>query len=222
MSEHMGVYPAQVVNVKDPEQRGRVRVKCPEVLEDEVSAWCEPGYSYAVDFGGDFCIPSINEWVWVTFQEGDLDSPVYLGGWWQEKKTPLGSNYNELVNKVRIINYHNMNIAFNKTDNSVVINTFDPDSNSETEVKVTPNKFTVGVTVIRGGADFTIEDGLIKIDGNMTIKGDITVKGNIKVEDGGIESDGTIKAKADIMSDKVSLNNHEHTQTDTGITTKPN
>ena len=99
MSEkkYYGVYQAIVTNIKDPEKRGRIKVKCPSVLGGSVeSAWCDPIVTVAYDNGGDFCIPTKNEAVWVQFIEGDANRPVYLGGWWQQNMTPLGSNYSKV------------------------------------------------------------------------------------------------------------------------------
>lgn len=45
-----GKYRAKVVDVNDPERRGRIRVQCPAVLGIYKSAWCEPCIPYATDF----------------------------------------------------------------------------------------------------------------------------------------------------------------------------
>lgn len=40
-----GKYRAKVVDVNDPERRGRIRVQCPAVLGIYKSAWCETLHS---------------------------------------------------------------------------------------------------------------------------------------------------------------------------------
>ena len=86
-----GKYRAKVVDVKDPEQRGRIRVQCPKVLGDAKSSWCEPCIPVAYDNGGDFSIPKVGEFVWVEFEEGNPNKPIYTGGLWSYKKSPSSS-----------------------------------------------------------------------------------------------------------------------------------
>lgn len=84
-----GKYRAKVVDVNDPERRGRIRVQCPAVLGNYKSAWCEPCIPYATDFAGDYYVPPINEAIWVEFEEGDPNKPIWNGGWYKTDSTPL-------------------------------------------------------------------------------------------------------------------------------------
>lgn len=86
-----GKYRAKVVDSKDPEQRGRIRVQCPKVLGDAKSSWCEPCIPVAYDNGGDFAIPRVGEFVWVEFEEGNANKPIYTGGLWSSGKSPSSS-----------------------------------------------------------------------------------------------------------------------------------
>ena len=113
MSEYYGIYPAFVKSVKDPEKRGRIKVTCPEVLGNAISGWCEPCVPVAYDGGGDFCIPPLEEAVWVTFIEGDVNRPVYMGGWWSKSKNPLKGKYSGVTQK-RIISFGKCKIEMKK------------------------------------------------------------------------------------------------------------
>ena len=88
-TEWFGKYRASVVDINDPERRGRIRVQCPKVLGDYISAWCEPCIPYATDFAGDFYVPPVNEAIWVEFEEGDPNKPIWNGGWYRSNSTPL-------------------------------------------------------------------------------------------------------------------------------------
>ena len=92
-NKYYGKYRAIVVNTSDPEQRGRIRVKCPKVLGDYISAWCEPCIPFAYEAGGDFHIPKVNDFVWVEFENGEPDKPIWVGSLWTIGNTPLGANY---------------------------------------------------------------------------------------------------------------------------------
>lgn len=72
--EFYGKYRGEVVDVNDPEQRGRIRVKCPEVLGDQLSRWALPCFP-----PNTFSLPSKGSLVWVEFEGGDRDNPIWTG-----------------------------------------------------------------------------------------------------------------------------------------------
>ena len=91
MSEtiYHGMYRAIVMDNNDPERRARVRVQCPAVLGDYLSAWCEPCIPYATDYAGDYYVPPVGEGIWVQFEDGDANKPIWNGGWYKKDSTPL-------------------------------------------------------------------------------------------------------------------------------------
>ncbi|HYV03423.1 MAG TPA: phage baseplate assembly protein V [Blastocatellia bacterium] len=79
-----GKYRAVVVDNADPENRGRLRLRIPSVLgADVVSGWALP----CLPFGGSsdqgfFFVPEIDATVWVEFETGNLDYPIWVGTFW--------------------------------------------------------------------------------------------------------------------------------------------
>jgi len=90
----LGKYRAIVMDNNDPERRGRIRVQCPTVLGDYLSSWCEPCIPYATDYAGDYYVPPVSEAIWVEFEEGDVDKPIWGGGWYKINSSPLTQNAN--------------------------------------------------------------------------------------------------------------------------------
>ena len=135
-----GLYAGQVVSVKDPEHRGRIKVKIAELLGEATSSWCEPCVPCCFEGGGDFCLPDLKDYVWVSFVAGDLDRPVYFGGWWTADSSPLGEKYEKPTTK-RIINFGDMNIKFDTKDNSISLKTSEGEDSCE--LKITPKKVTI-------------------------------------------------------------------------------
>jgi uncharacterized protein involved in type VI secretion and phage assembly len=86
--QYFGKYRALVVDVADPESRGRIKVTCPKVLGTAKSAWCEPCVPVCYDSGGDVALPKKGEFVWVEFEEGNANKPIYTGGLWSKNKKP--------------------------------------------------------------------------------------------------------------------------------------
>ncbi len=82
---YYGKYRAFVSNNRDPETRGRLKLKIPTVLGDQETGWALP----CLPFGGLanqglFMIPEMDAQVWVEFEEGNLDHPIWVGVFWQQ------------------------------------------------------------------------------------------------------------------------------------------
>ncbi len=83
---HYGKYRGFVSDNQDPEQRGRIRLLIPSVLGETVSGWALP----CLPFGGLanqglFMVPEVDAQVWVEFEEGNLDQPIWTGVFWQQQ-----------------------------------------------------------------------------------------------------------------------------------------
>lgn len=220
--EYFGIYQGVVTNINDPEKRARIKVICPDVLGADVeSAWCDPVVTVAYDNGGDLCVPAKDETVWIQFIAGDVNRPVYLGGWWQKSMTPLGSNYSN-VDKLRIIKY--------------------------ADCTITMQSGKIDINIASGDFDLRIEDGLLTINGDVIVNGNIKVdsiygnnRGSGEMVVDAIRSKtivngssistatlkansidtGTLDASADATASGVSLKSHTHTGVH-GKTSSPN
>lgn len=116
-NSYYGKYRAKVVDINDPERRGRIRVMCPKVLGKFKSAWCEPCVPVAYDFGGDFALPKIGEFVWVEFEDGNANKPIYTGGLWCTNKTP-SPEYNP---KERLITWGKCKLSMSADTDTLTI-----------------------------------------------------------------------------------------------------
>jgi len=77
-----GKYKATVFNNVDPEFRGRLMCIVPDVLGVVPSTWCECCAPLAGPTGppmGVYMVPPIGAGVWVEFQLGDPDMPIWSG-----------------------------------------------------------------------------------------------------------------------------------------------
>ena len=66
----------------DPQQIGRVLVQVPDVLGRHPSSWAMPCVPAAGIQAGVFIVPPIGSQVWVEFEQGDPDYPIWTGGFW--------------------------------------------------------------------------------------------------------------------------------------------
>ena len=84
--KYYGKYRGIVVNNNDPENLGRLKVKVPSLLgNDVVTGWAMPCLPYggAADQGF-FFIPEVDAGVWVEFEAGDLEYPIWVGTFWSK------------------------------------------------------------------------------------------------------------------------------------------
>lgn len=81
-----GKYRGLVVDNDDPERLGRLTLRVPSVLGfDVVTGWAMPCVPYGGDRNQGFlCIPEPGAGVWVEFEEGDLEFPIWVGTFWSK------------------------------------------------------------------------------------------------------------------------------------------
>lgn len=79
---YYGKYRGLVVENIDPEQIGRVLVQVPDVLGEIPSSWAMPCVPAAGIQSGCFIVPPIGSQVWVEFEQGNPDYPIWTGGFW--------------------------------------------------------------------------------------------------------------------------------------------
>ena len=85
MGQYFGKYRATVINNIDPEMRGRLMLMIPDVLNLIPSTWAEACTPLAGPTGppmGVYMVPPIGAGVWVEFEHGDPDYPIWVGCRW--------------------------------------------------------------------------------------------------------------------------------------------
>jgi uncharacterized protein involved in type VI secretion and phage assembly len=80
--KYYGKYRGTVVNNIDPMQMGRIQATVPDVGGLTPSTWAMPCVPIAGIQQGVYVVPAIGSGVWVEFEHGDPDYPIWTGGWW--------------------------------------------------------------------------------------------------------------------------------------------
>jgi hypothetical protein len=83
-----GKYRGVVTDNADLLMLGRIRAKVQDVLGDNESGWALPSSPYAGDGVGLFLIPPKDALVWIEFEHGDPDYPIWSGCFWSEGHVP--------------------------------------------------------------------------------------------------------------------------------------
>ncbi|HEX8267923.1 MAG TPA: phage baseplate assembly protein V [Pyrinomonadaceae bacterium] len=80
--KYYGKYRATVFNNIDPEQRGRIQAIVPDVSGLVPTSWAMPCVPIAGKQSGIYVVPQIGSGVWMEFEQGDPDYPIWTGCFW--------------------------------------------------------------------------------------------------------------------------------------------
>ena len=76
------------MNNVDPEQRGRIQVSVPAIFGDIPLNWALPASPYAGMQNCFFAIPPLQANVWVEFEGGNTEAPIWSGCFWGKGELP--------------------------------------------------------------------------------------------------------------------------------------
>lgn len=88
MTQFYGKYRGKVESNTDPSNLGRLQVSVPAVLGKGKSSWAMPCTPYAGKSVGWYAIPPVGTDVWVEFEAGNTDYPIWSGCFWDTGSVP--------------------------------------------------------------------------------------------------------------------------------------
>jgi uncharacterized protein involved in type VI secretion and phage assembly len=135
-----GVYPALVVDVKDPDGQGRVKITLPwsaDTSGGRYEAWARLATLMAGRNRGTWFVPDPSDEVLVAFEGGDTRRPYIVGALWNGADKPPVSMDPEGKNNVKVL----------RSRNGVKV-TLDDSTGQEMFIAETP-----------GGQKLTLKDG---------------------------------------------------------------
>ena len=80
--QYFGKYRGTVVNNVDPMQMGRIQAMVPDVSGLVPTSWAMPCMPFGGINAGMFAVPIIGAGVWIEFEQGDPDYPIWVGTYW--------------------------------------------------------------------------------------------------------------------------------------------
>jgi uncharacterized protein involved in type VI secretion and phage assembly len=87
-STYYGKYRGIVTDLADPESRCRIRATVPALLGEQPCGWAMPSFPWAGAGHGVVMLPAIGSGVWIEFEAGRLDNPIWSGAWWASGQRP--------------------------------------------------------------------------------------------------------------------------------------
>jgi uncharacterized protein involved in type VI secretion and phage assembly len=82
MHKYFGKYRGTVLDNVDPLQMGRLMVQVADVSNVLPSTWAMPCLPFGGIQSGMFVVPAIGSGVWIEFEQGNTDYPIWVGCYW--------------------------------------------------------------------------------------------------------------------------------------------
>ena len=80
-NQFFGKYRGTVTDIQDPLMTGRIKANVPDVMGDQESGWAMPCAPFGGSGMGFFALPKVGAGVWIEFEHGDPDYPIWTGCW---------------------------------------------------------------------------------------------------------------------------------------------
>jgi len=153
-----GKYRGRVTDNADPDSRGRIMATVPSVMGDVPVGWALPAFPFAGDGHGQVMVPEVDSAVWIEFEAGDLDYPIWSGGFFLQSDSPpapKGVSIRVIVSK----NQHKV-VLDDQSDKVIVEHA----GGARLEMTATEISLTIGASkMVMGLASITFNDGVVKI-----------------------------------------------------------
>ncbi len=190
-----GKYRAIVVDNKDDKKARRVRVEIPTFGKHAQTHWCHPSSMLKHDF-----VPEVGETVWLEFEMGDPQFPVYSGDFTtipdvsQEMKDAYDSDIDN-IHKYQLIKDYNGHKIYKSPDGLLVT-----DSAGQTvEMNTISGSEKIEVKDKAGNTVLMNKDGMILTDKQAT-------PNVVTMSSGGVVIDCTNGNKIDMKSSSITMN----------------
>lgn len=140
-SRFRGKFSGTVVDNNDSDRDGKLQISLPQILGD-TQPWARPCVPYAAQGLGLFIMPPKGTRVWVEFEDGNLDQPIWTGFEWPKGGAPAAKA------EEMMIATPSGTIKFN-------------DQNDKGEIVITAGKMEIalgdGAVTIKSGDGATVE-----------------------------------------------------------------
>ncbi len=140
---YYGKYRGIVTDNQDPQRKGRLKARVPAVKGDNDTSWALPCVPYAGKQVGWFMIPPVDALVWIEFENGHWDYPIWTGCFWDDGEIPASPATPEM--KVLKTDVATITINDQKGSGSVTIET------------------TAGLKIVMDSNGITLSNGSQKI-----------------------------------------------------------
>lgn len=115
--QFFGKYRGKVTDNKDPLNLGRIQVSVSAVYGEGRNSWALPSTPYAGNDIGLFMVPPVGTNIWVEFEGGDPDYPIWSGCFWGDRELPQQAQVQE-PEKVQVFRTQGVTLTVSREDNT--------------------------------------------------------------------------------------------------------
>jgi uncharacterized protein involved in type VI secretion and phage assembly len=177
-----GIVIGTVVDLNDPEQIGRVKLKLPQ-YEDQSTAWARISSPMAGKSRGFFFRPEVDDEVLVAFENGDMRRPYVLGALWSKVDTPPAHDAEPKNNWRCIVSRSGHILRFDDTDGSEKIEIIDKSGShkividsANSKIQIVCDSGDVEVSAPSGAFKVNAQTVEIKASGQMNVQAGAALK----------------------------------------------
>jgi hypothetical protein len=147
---HWGKYRGTVLDNQDDPPRGRLLVSVPGIV---TANWAMPCVPVAAVQMGAFMRPAKDSNVWVEFERGDPDKPIWVGCFWGETDLPSMAEDYSTVPKVQAITIESLSAGISIGEEPILAGGDTPGN-----VNIIADSGAVAISLSPSGVSITAQD----------------------------------------------------------------
>ena len=158
-----GLYRGLVTDNADPTRRGRLKVSVPAVMGD-AQVWALPCTPYAGDRVGFFALPDVGVGLWISFEAGHANHPVWMGCFWGDNQIDAA----DAVPSVKFLRTSKLRIRIDDDAGELLIENDTGSSLRITSMDITQSAHTVtqktdSTRTVLDAIKFDVNDGAFTV-----------------------------------------------------------
>jgi hypothetical protein len=157
-SRFFGKYRGSVTDNDDPDGLGRIMATVPAVMGEVPVGWALPAFPFAGDGHGQVMLPEVGSAVWIEFEAGNLNYPIWSGGFFLQSQSPpdpKGVSVRVIVSK------NNHQVVLDDESDKVIVK---HSGGATIEMSATEISLTIGASkMVMGLTSITFNEGVVKI-----------------------------------------------------------
>ncbi len=153
-----GKYRGSVTDNDDPEHRGRIKARVPGVLGGTVTGWALPALPFAGDGHGLVMLPKVDATVWIEFEAGNPDIPIWTGCFYAgnaKRPEPDG------VDARSVTSVKGHKLVFDDAEDKITV-----EHSSGARIELSQTEISIEITgskMVMSQTSITFNDGVLKI-----------------------------------------------------------
>lgn len=161
MTLYLAKYRGKVEQNIDPMQLGRLLVSVQAVTGSGKLNWAMPSVPYAGDGVGLWAIPPKGANVWVEYEGGDADRPIWTGCFWEAGQVPASPALAEQV----VLKTKTCTLTLSDLPGALAGVTIE--TKAGMKITMTPNGLQIddgsGATIVMKGPKITFNNGALEV-----------------------------------------------------------